>query len=548
MTQWKSTARPSRSAPSARPAPPSSLPAFGAGSLSVGVVSVLVRPIASPEVAEVVGLVLWRIRGVGGVELVTVEDAAAEFAVTLLRPVALGSDLRSAFGRELLACRRDGERFLVEIHPPSAPAPAAAEAPLRSPLAGPRSAPDAASTAGGSSRRPSDTRVAGFPGPGIMPPWRSTAPGPGPAGDARAADGPDRGTPAGAAATTPEPTTGEGEVAPEAPRSGPARPAAGARRPAASSPRPESAPGPDAAPRAAWPAPDQTPGTGPAAIPRPSVDALWEAPGHAAATPQGLPDPVAAVYDALDGDDAISILVTGPEHVVRTALGGLHRHFGRAVEGEPVGRSLSELLPLGAQQALADRVSAAVRGTRSTFVVEDLPGGRVCEFLLHPVGLGGAVHGCAVVARDITRRRRQDQVVGELTSVFDATFDASYVGVGLVSPRGEWLRVNPALEQMLGRRGTSLLGMRVDDVTQVDDAAREARVRERAERTGDPSYEIEKRMIGSTGDVFVAQVRMTAIVQAGELRGWVANVAAADVVTQLESGGRPRGGVRRLGA
>lgn len=530
MTQWKSPARPSRSTPPPRPAPPGGLPVFGGGSLSTGVVPVLVRPVAAPEVAELVSLVLWRIRGVGGVELVGIEGGAAEFAVTLLRPVALGSDLRSAFGREVIACRKEDDRFVVDVHPPAAPTATASDAPTRSPLQGPRSPASADAAADGRGPRRSTADRPEGPAP------RREGRGPVPGGGHVAGAG--SSAVLGGAA-------GDGvSAAPGRPATRGASAAPGRAMAGGAATAPSAGAG-DAASRRS---PDD--GPEPHAIPRHSVDVQPESPGHVAASPLGVPEPVAAVYDALDADDSVSVVVTGPEHVIRTSMGGLHRHFGRAVTGGLVGRSLAEVLPLGAQQALADRVSAAVRGTRSTFVVEDLPGDRVCEFVLHPASLGGTVHGCVVVTRDVTRRRRQEQVAGELSSVLDAMFDASWVAVGLVSPRGEWLRVNPALERLLAHRATTLAGMRVDDVTQVDDVAREARIRERAERGGDPSYEIEKRMIRGTGEVIVVQTRMTAIVHAGELRGWVAHMADGDAVAVLDARtqpGRPRG-LRRLGA
>jgi PAS domain S-box-containing protein len=233
--------------------------------------------------------------------------------------------------------------------------------------------------------------------------------------------------------------------------------------------------------------------------------------------------------------------------VVRAAFGGLHHHFGRA-PGPVVGRLLSEIVPFRAQQGLADRVAAALRGSRSTLVVDGLAGGRICEFAIHPAPLGKAAPGCVLVVRDITRAREQDAVVTEVSRVFDVSFDASFVGVGLVSGKGEWLRVNPALQALLGHRDTQLVGTKVDDVTQVDDVGREAHLRELAIRNGETSYELDKRMIASGNDVFVAHVRMTGIVADGEIRGWVAHVVAEDAWQRLDGPGRPqrsRGPLRR---
>ncbi|MDO9409456.1 PAS domain-containing protein [Patulibacter sp.] len=466
MAEWKSTPRRERPATAAPALPPDRLPAFGSGSLTRGTARVVVRPVSTAEGAEDVALVLWRIRGVGGVEVTRLGGGSAEYAVTLVRPTALGSDLRGAFGRDLVACRKDGDRFVVEVHPPAVPATVVPDPSLRSPLAGPRpSAP----------LLPAPTPVAGEPPTvGRFAGWSARA----------HADAPPAGPPA-------------------------RRPLAGSR-PAAT-------------------------GAGPAV----------------AADHHGLPampsrDPV-AMLEALAADPELSILAAGPDRVVRVAYGGLHHHFGRS-GGDLAGRTLTEVLPLRGQQALADRAAAAVRGARSSLLVDGLPGGRVCEFTLHPAPFGTAAPGCVVVARDVTRAREQEGVVVELSRVFDVLFGASFVGVGLVSARGEWLRVNPALEGLLGHREMQLVGSKVDDVTQVDDVAREAHRRDVAIRSGETSYELDKRMLAANGDVVVLHVRMSGIVDDGEIRGWVAHLVGEDAWQQLDAPARaprPHGPLRR---
>lgn len=63
-----------------------------------------------------------------------------------------------------------------------------------------------------------------------------------------------------------------------------------------------------------------------------------------------------------------------------------------------------------------------------------------------------------VVARDITERR-------EAEALWEAMFEHSPIGVGLLDLEGRWERVNPALCGLLGRSSTELVGTPFRDLT-----------------------------------------------------------------------------------
>lgn len=97
--------------------------------LSSGTVPVAVEPVHTAEQAAELDLMLWRIRGTRAVQLRGLQGGSATFDVGLRRPVAMASDLRALFGRDLLDCRRDGDVFRVRLAaPPATPDRTAAPA------------------------------------------------------------------------------------------------------------------------------------------------------------------------------------------------------------------------------------------------------------------------------------------------------------------------------------------------------------------------------------------------------------------------------------
>jgi len=97
--------------------------------LSSGTVPVAVEPVHTAEQAAELDLMLWRIRGTRAVRLRGLQGGRATFDVGLGRPVAMASDLRALFGRDLRDCRRDGDVFRVRLlAPPATPDRTAAPA------------------------------------------------------------------------------------------------------------------------------------------------------------------------------------------------------------------------------------------------------------------------------------------------------------------------------------------------------------------------------------------------------------------------------------
>jgi PAS domain S-box-containing protein len=108
--------------------------------------------------------------------------------------------------------------------------------------------------------------------------------------------------------------------------------------------------------------------------------------------------------------------------------------------------------------------------------------------------------GVAALVRSNARQKATEQR-------FRVFFDKAMVGMGIVTPDGRWLAVNPALCATLGCTAGDLLDKAMDDISRPDNPAVAAGLFEQAMRGEDDEYAAEKRYQRSDGqsvDVFIA--------------------------------------------
>jgi two-component system sensor histidine kinase/response regulator len=87
--------------------------------------------------------------------------------------------------------------------------------------------------------------------------------------------------------------------------------------------------------------------------------------------------------------------------------------------------------------------------------------------LLHDAS--GTLTGILGVTRDISERKRAEDVLRETEARFRSAFDNAPIGMALVAPEGRWLQVNRALCDILGYSEAELLAGSFQAVTHPDD-------------------------------------------------------------------------------
>jgi diguanylate cyclase (GGDEF)-like protein/PAS domain S-box-containing protein len=96
----------------------------------------------------------------------------------------------------------------------------------------------------------------------------------------------------------------------------------------------------------------------------------------------------------------------------------------------------------------------------------------------------------------------EDRLVGEAQRFFDVAFDSSPIGMALIDPDGEYVRVNDALCRLLGRtRGELLGGLRDNLLTHPDDREADVAAAWQILRGERSTFTTEKRFLRPDGEV-----------------------------------------------
>jgi PAS domain S-box-containing protein len=113
----------------------------------------------------------------------------------------------------------------------------------------------------------------------------------------------------------------------------------------------------------------------------------------------------------------------------------------------------------------------------------------------------GGVRGFAVIARDLTDRRRAEEALRESEERFRGAFDSAPIGMALVSPEGRWLKVNRATCDIVGYPEEEMLRTTSQAITHPDDLESNLGFVRRALAGEVQSYQTEKRYFHKTGRV-----------------------------------------------
>jgi PAS domain S-box-containing protein len=163
--------------------------------------------------------------------------------------------------------------------------------------------------------------------------------------------------------------------------------------------------------------------------------------------------------------------------------------------------------------AVAESTLAALLFYVPTYLLKMTPAADLAAVEIYAILAALSVEGsCRVVDSAISARTSCKEAEARLADTeaqltltrdslapFRATFDNAAVAIAHTAPDGRWLRVNEALNRILGYRVDELLTKSLQDVTYPDDLAADlARVQLIREGKID-SYEIEKRLLRKDG-------------------------------------------------
>ncbi len=141
--------------------------------------------------------------------------------------------------------------------------------------------------------------------------------------------------------------------------------------------------------------------------------------------------------------------------------------------------------------------------------------------------------------RDISERVRARAALDESEDQFRAAFEFASIGMALVALDGRWLRVNPALVQMLGYSEDELLLGSFQDITHRDDLEADLAFLRALLAGSIPGYRMDKRYVHKDGHVVHATLSVSLARDAeGRPRHFVSQVsdrsAEADLALEAE--------------
>jgi PAS domain S-box-containing protein len=121
---------------------------------------------------------------------------------------------------------------------------------------------------------------------------------------------------------------------------------------------------------------------------------------------------------------------------------------------------------------------------------------------------------CTVIygtIEDITAQVNLINTLAEQQEQFHHAFDYAPIGMALVSTRGEWIRVNKMLCQMLGREEQQLLKETFQDITHPDDLNTDLQQMHRLLDGQITSYQMDKRYFHNNGSIIWASLHVTLV-------------------------------------
>ena len=174
-----------------------------------------------------------------------------------------------------------------------------------------------------------------------------------------------------------------------------------------------------------------------------------------------------------------------------------------------VGKTMAELFPAEfAAKISADDWAVVSRG-ETLHLAEDLDG-RNYITIKFPLVMGDR-HLLAGYSIDITEQKRAEQALRESEERFASAFEYAPIGIALMSPTGQWLKVNRAVCGLLGYSAEELVAKTFQDLTHPDDLATDLAAAEQVLTGTVATYQLEKRYFHKQGRVIWALLSVSSV-------------------------------------
>ena len=113
----------------------------------------------------------------------------------------------------------------------------------------------------------------------------------------------------------------------------------------------------------------------------------------------------------------------------------------------------------------------------------------------------GSLVGVLGISRDITERKRMEEALCESQRSFANAFSYAPIGMALVSPAGDCLKVNLSLCRLLGYEPDELTTMNIVDLIHPEDYGDTEEHRRRLISGENDSFQVERRYLGKAGQM-----------------------------------------------
>ena len=132
--------------------------------------------------------------------------------------------------------------------------------------------------------------------------------------------------------------------------------------------------------------------------------------------------------------------------------------------------------------------------------------------------------GFAVTFRDVTVNKYALDALQESEDRFRTAFEDAAIGKALVSPDGRFVRVNPALCDLVGYSATDLLRLTFQEITHPEDLEKDLTYVRQMLDGEISTYEVEKRYLHRDGHTVWALLSVSRLVDEGGLRYFIAEI------------------------